>query len=117
MGYINMYSMGAGLAAILAVSYQFGLVHLTNMTSVLVYLGVTMVGFILGFVMVMFSGKKRKQSMIANPSPAANVLVMKVMVRLDSVNKIEIKLLFNSENFPYPIFHSFLQKGNNLCRY
>ncbi|XP_033631880.1 sorting nexin-25-like isoform X1 [Asterias rubens] len=79
MGYINMYSMGAGLVAILAVSYQFGLVHLTNMTSVLVYLGVTMVGFILGFVMVMFSGKKRKQSMIANPSPAANVLVMKVM--------------------------------------
>ena len=79
MGYINMYTMG-GLAAVLAVSYQFGLLRFTNMTSILVYLGVTMVGFILGFVMVMFSGKKRKQSMISNPSPAANVLVMKVMV-------------------------------------
>ncbi|XP_038063088.1 sorting nexin-25-like [Patiria miniata] len=78
MGYLNMYTMG-GLAAFLAVSYQLGFVRLTNVTSVLVYLGVTVVGFLMGFVMVAFSGKKRKPSVLASPSPAANILVNKVM--------------------------------------
>ncbi|XP_022086183.1 sorting nexin-25-like isoform X2 [Acanthaster planci] len=78
MGYVNVYTMG-GLVAFLAISYQLGFVQVSNLTSVLVYLGVTVVGFLMGFIMVMFSGKKRKTSVLASPSPAANILVTKVM--------------------------------------
>ena len=50
------------------------------------YASVGILGFFLGFIMVIFSGKERKSSVTSDPPRAANVLIMKVMVSDSNAN-------------------------------
>ncbi|XP_041485522.1 sorting nexin-25-like isoform X1 [Lytechinus variegatus] len=72
---INMYSI-AGFGLFLAVSCRLGLV---SSSSPWLYLGLGLVGFLLGFSLVLFSGKIKKPAITHQPPPAFQALVTKIM--------------------------------------
>ncbi|XP_072040154.1 sorting nexin-25-like [Amphiura filiformis] len=73
---VNVYSIAA-VGVILAICYQTG--FLQTLPRIWVYVAVGVLGFSLGVVLVIFSGKERSLSVTSDPPRAANVLIMKVM--------------------------------------
>ncbi|XP_030836728.1 sorting nexin-25 [Strongylocentrotus purpuratus] len=73
--FLNIYTV-AGLGVFLAASCRLGLV---SSSSPWLYLGLGLVGFILGCSLVLFSGKIKKPPITHQPPPTFQTLVTKIM--------------------------------------